>query len=270
MAVGGRKVVCVDLGHPTTTFELEKGEPEKGTAVMVVDAQDAVWVAYSNGEVFRIQEGKARLFTAEDGLSEGRECRLTLDVAGRLWFLRGEWVGVFRDGKFHALERLGPQRIAAARSGGIWCWGGGNLWKFSEDGSRVLVGKPPPELAEASPPALYENRDGQLLIGTSEARLHRFDGTALTPVKGAHQTVLSLAEDREGNLWVGTRGGGLTQLRPRTGDLLTTSATAPFEAVRSVAQDAAATGTSQVTGVVSTLTLAGATLAFSVSATNNP
>ena len=125
MAVGGRKVVCVDLGHPTTTFELEKGEPEKGTAVMVVDAQDAVWVAYSNGEVFRIQEGKARLFTAEDGLSEGRECRLALDVSGRLWFLRGDWVGVFREGKFHALEPLGAQRFAAARSGGIWGWEGG-------------------------------------------------------------------------------------------------------------------------------------------------
>ena len=167
MAVGGRKVVCVDLGHPTTTFELEKGEPEKGTAVMVVDAQDAVWVAYSNGEVFRIQEGKARLFTAEDGLSEGRECRLALDVSGRLWFLRGDWVGVCREGKFHALEPLGAQRFAAARSGGIWGWEGGNLWKYSEGGSRSLVGKAPPELAKASPTALYENRDGQLLIGTS-------------------------------------------------------------------------------------------------------
>lgn len=103
----------------------------------------------------------------------------------------------------------------------------------------MLVGKAPPELANASPTMLYENRDGLLLLGTSVAGLYSFDGTAFTHVKGVYQTVLSMTEDREGNLWVGTRGGGLTQLRPRTVDLLPTSATAPFEAVRSVAQDAA-------------------------------
>jgi len=47
-----------------------------------------------------------------------------------------------------------------------------------------------------------------------------------------------LTEDREGNLWVGTAGGGLNRLRTRAIDLIGTKAGLPFESVRSVCQDA--------------------------------
>ena len=49
----------------------------------------------------------------------------------------------------------------------------------------------------------------------------------------AHQTLLS----REGNVWVGTCGGGLNQLKPRLVELLATGSNTPMEAVRSVCQD---------------------------------
>ncbi|MEI7900531.1 MAG: two-component regulator propeller domain-containing protein, partial [bacterium] len=82
-----------------------------------------------------------------------------------------------------------------------------------------------------------EDRAGRLLIGTSEAGLFSFDGTNFTTVATSHQTILSLKEDREGNMWVGTRGGGLNQVRPRVAELMATGAGAALEAVRSVCQD---------------------------------
>ena len=49
--------------------------------------------------------------------------------------------------------------------------------------------------------------------------------------------LITVKEDREGSLWIGTRGGGLSQLKPRVVELLTTGSAIPFEPVQSVCQD---------------------------------
>ena len=241
VAMEGQIVICVDPGRTTKVFHLKKGPPDRGTGMMVEDGEGTVWVSYVSGEavseVFRIQNGQARLFTAEDGLPEAGNCELAVDRGGRLWFSRGSRVGVFRDGQFRPLAQSGVQRITAARGGGIWGYAHNSIWKFREDSAPVMVGTPPPALASASPTVLHEDHTGRLLIGTSEAGLFCYDGTDFTTLPTAHQTILSLKEDREGNLWVGTRGGGLNQLKPRLVELLATGTNAPLEAVRSVCQD---------------------------------
>lgn len=239
VAVNRRTLVCLDPGRPTTVFDLEKGRPDKGTGMMVEDRDGAVWVSYVGGELYRIEDGQARLFTADDGLPENGDCQFAVDRDGQLWFCRTAWVGVFRDGKFRSLAPLAVPRITAARAGGIWGYEREQIWKFAEGGTPQAVGKPPPALATASPTVLLEDRAGRLLIGTSEAGLFCYDGKDFTTVPTPHRTILSLKEDREGNLWVGTRGGGLNQLKPRVVELLTTGSGTPLEAVRSVCQDTA-------------------------------
>ena len=240
VAMGRRTMVCVDPGRPNTVFNLEEGQADKGTCQIVGDTEGAVWVSYSCGEVFRIQDGQASLFTTEDGLPEGGDCQLTVDVAGRLWFARSGWQGVFRDGKFHTLEQSGVTRITAARSGGIWGYSKEQLRKYTEGGASQKSLIPPPEaLAGASPTVMLEDSAGRLLIGTSEAGLFSWDGKDIAAVPTAHQTILSLKEDRGGNLWVGTRGGGLNQLKPKLVELLATGSGTSFEAVRSVCLDKA-------------------------------
>jgi ligand-binding sensor domain-containing protein len=49
---------------------------------------------------------------------------------------------------------------------------------------------------------------------------------------------LSLAEDREANLWVETRGGGLNQAQRRVISMIKSSSGLPFGGVQSVCQDA--------------------------------
>ena len=162
---------------------------------------------------------------------------LVVEPGGHLWFSGADLLGVLRDGKFRALEKSGVVRITAARGGGIWGYSRVGLYKFREGGSLVKVVTTPPELATASPTVFLEDRTGRLLIGTSEAGLFCYDGTDFTTLPTAHQTILSLKEDREGDLWVGTRGGGLNQLKPRLVELLATGANASLEGVRSVCQD---------------------------------
>ena len=64
------------------------------------------------------------------------------------------------------------------------------------------------------------------------------EGNELEHIAVSHPEITALTEDREGNLWVGTAGGGLNLLRPRAMDLIGTKAGLPFESVRSVCQDA--------------------------------
>jgi ligand-binding sensor domain-containing protein/signal transduction histidine kinase/CheY-like chemotaxis protein len=79
-------------------------------------------------------------------------------------------------------------------------------------------------LPQATVRAIVQTRDGYLWLGTEEG-LARFDGVRFTrfarrdvPAFRANH-VLSLLEDRRGNLWIGTLGGGL--MRHRNGAFTT-------------------------------------------------
>ena len=57
----------------------------------------------------------------------------------------------------------------------------------------------------------------------------------------SHSDITSITEDREGNIWVGTEGGGLDRLRNRVLELHGSAAGLPFETARSVCEDDAGT-----------------------------
>ena len=231
-----RVVVCVDQGR-TEVFAPANGLPNVEARTMAEDPEGAVWISYIGGDVVRIQNGQARAFTAAEGLPGGGTCQLTHDQGGQLWFSEGEWLGVFRKGKFLTLQALKAQRVTGARLGGIWFCTGKQLSKYAEGGLPVKLGELPSNRSDVNPTVLYEDRAGRLWIGTREAGLFCYDGGGFTAVATSHHEILSLKEDQEGNLWVGTRGGGLNQLKPRIVELLATDSRSPFEAVRSVSED---------------------------------
>ena len=231
-------VVCVDQGRTTMVVGPEHAaadiEYRRG---MVEDAAGAVWVTYGNGEVLRIEHGQVRSFTAADGLPDGGFCHLVKDGVGRLWFSKGGWVGVFRDGKFHPLLEVTAVHITGARAGGIWGCSGRQLWKYTEGGFLVGLGALPADPPGMTVTTLHEDRAGCLWLGTREVGLFRFDRNGVVSATLSQQTILTMTSDREGNLWVGTRGGGLSQLTPKAVELLSIGSAAPFTPVGSVCQD---------------------------------
>ncbi len=91
----------------------------------------------------------------------------------------------------------------------------------------------PHSLSDDTVVSVYEDREGVLWIGTFNGGLDRLDRES-APGAGAgqfvhypndpndphslsHNTVLSIYQDREGVLWVGTAGGGLNKLDRATG-----------------------------------------------------
>lgn len=90
--------------------------------------------------------------------------------------------------------------------------------------------------------AIRQTRDGYLWFGTQEG-LARFDGVRFvvfdqknTPVFSDHR-VSALLEDRAGNLWIGTWGGGLVRLRAGRFERFDSGAGLPNNRVCSIFED---------------------------------
>lgn len=237
-------IVCVDRGR-TTALTPENGLPIHEVRTIVHDREGDLWVSYIGaggvgGEVLRISGQKIRRFTTSDGLPGGfSTCQLASDKDGQIWFAQGNRVGVFRGGGFTNLMAMQAQRIAMARSGGIWIYGSDSkqLYKFVEGGSRRAYGRLPTDRFNVNATVLYEDRSGALWIGTQDSGLFRHDGAAFKRITTAHYDIRTISEDRDGNIWVGTEGGGLNRIQPRSLELVDVNSGIDKEAVRSVCQD---------------------------------
>jgi len=231
-------VVCVGSGQ-AQVFSSKDGLPDLLPGEMIEDGEGAVWIAYAGNHhgLSRIKNGQVTNFDKRDGLQSDGLCWLATDANGRLWFAKGNKIGVFRDGYFQTLLTLeeNSATIAAARSGGIWICTPRRLLKYDGQGKPQTRGV----LPQPGAGILLEDHTGALWIGTSTAYgLFRFDGAGFELVPTSHPVIDSLMEDREGNVWVGTGGGGLDRLRPQVLELRNPGNAQPFESVLSICEDA--------------------------------
>jgi signal transduction histidine kinase/streptogramin lyase len=205
--------------------------------MLVEDNDGAIWAAFSCGDLARIKDGSVRFFTKEDGLPAGGLTELAIDAQGHLWSTKPGWLGVFRDGRFCLRAETPAERLCASRTGGVWLCDGRQIYKYTEPGGFSEKRALPHEGGAVEPTVLCEDRAGRLWIGTRLTGLFCYDGTNISKVDIAQQTIICVKEDQEGNIWVGTRGGGLKQLKPRVAELLTTGTSAPFEGIQSICKD---------------------------------
>ncbi len=141
----------------------------------LLEEHGALWIATADG-LTRLKNSQFTTFTARDGLPSSDILSLYVDSAGALCAVTAEGAGCFRSGHFQ--KTAGSKNKAEAvtlvdREGSTWMGSDAGL-------ARMADGK-----------------------------LERFP--ANDPLSG--DAVLSIYEDREGNLWVGTESGGVTVLR---------------------------------------------------------
>ena len=68
------------------------------------DSGGALWVAYRDGNVYRIADGQVVQITARQNLPQGPDmCALTADDQGRIWFAKAGQIGRFQNGAFQTL-----------------------------------------------------------------------------------------------------------------------------------------------------------------------
>jgi ligand-binding sensor domain-containing protein len=204
----------------------------------IEDRSGAVWIVYHSGPVCRIENGQVTQFGPEEGVPNGNPATLTLDNLGRVWVIKATHVALFRDGRFQAMTDVSSaaSHAVAAADGGLYVCADVNLYKYVEGAAPQKLAS----LRDFTPSMLatvmYQDSAGRLWIGTSFSGLFCYTDSKIEKVPVSNAMVASIAEDSEGNIWVGTRSG-LDRIRPRAVALEGSSVGLPFGSVQSICQD---------------------------------
>jgi ligand-binding sensor domain-containing protein len=190
-----------------------------GTPLAITgDGAGGLWVGTGRGLV-HVTEGGTRLYAEADGLLNNLARAVYRDPQGDVWVGTADGLYRFHNGKFlrfSASSGLSSDRILALyedREGSLWVGttdGGLNRLKSQ----RVANFTRREGLSDDKIWTVFEDRAGTLWAGSADGSLDRMrPGTSIFEhVARLPATVLSLAEDPNGDLWIGTQGAGLARL----------------------------------------------------------
>jgi signal transduction histidine kinase/ligand-binding sensor domain-containing protein len=186
---------------------------------IAADEAGDVWLLNEAGELARVRDGL--VLTPQAG-PLSKVVDMARSTNGTIWVARDGRVSVLEHGQLHAIELNETngyvQGIGASRDGGLWVASDGRIQKWKDDRWIQDLGAAP--WGENFVTRLVETKNGGLVAGTVNLGLYlifpdetenflHFDRASGFP----SDWVISLWEDREGNLWSGT-GAGLVVVRP--------------------------------------------------------
>ena len=180
--------------------------------------QKILWISTDRG-VVRYADGRFSAFTLPDGTALTRVRSITTDTQGRLWLCDGDR-GVFRsrDSTLSTFDVVSEDKPAssvyASRSGTVWIGlvngtirriHGNLVESYSEEhglpGGGTIT-------------AIHEDSQGTIWVGTHRG-LSRFDSGRFVTLSRSGGLPgpgpVALADDDEGNLWLGVTGVGVLQ-----------------------------------------------------------
>jgi len=209
---GGGGIVRIVQGKVVPQARSE-GAPAGATA-MIQDRQGTIWVANRAG-VFRFVNGKWTLLGKEDGYHGAEAYSLYEDRAGRLWI--GTAAGVYRrSGESLELvdtQATNVQSLTEDADGGIWVTDSRDIVR------KLSTHTAPQHTRDIRLPAgawrvLRDSRNQIWIAAFGGGLLRIRDPIARSPLVERFEyehrlagSPRSLLEDRDGNVWVGMRGG---------------------------------------------------------------
>ncbi len=185
------------------------------------DEHADLWLLSGEGVVLRLRDGFVLPRFKGIGREPGSTPEMVREPSGRLVVIRNGAVAAIHDGQWLLLgfddSASYYTRICPARAGGLWVVGVDYIRRWQNDHWVEQAGALPAGLSFAT--TMMETRSGQVLVGSIRDGLvlHEADGRNLSISTGdglPDKWVKCILEDREKNIWVGTRGG-LSVLRPR-------------------------------------------------------
>jgi ligand-binding sensor domain-containing protein/signal transduction histidine kinase len=190
---------------------------------MAGDESDGLWLMVEDGAVFHFANGTFTLASQDWPATERRVFRVYQDTQGRTWVATSTYLARLLGGKLQPPLLQGKpwqyQVLCPSRSGGWWIMTAGRVRLWRDGALRADAGKwvRPERVVECC----IEDRRGQLWVASLGKGLFCYSTNAPDPLQITvkdglgSDLVRTLFEDSEGNLWAGTRPGGLNRLRQR-------------------------------------------------------
>jgi len=198
----------------TDTFRTEDGLAQRRVLALTQAVDGALWIGTDGGGLNRLAGGRFQKFTTRDGLPSNTVGAVLEDRDGRLWV--GSDSGLVRfAGRVPGRE---PERFSRAPVVGMIQAADGTVWVSTLGGGllRFNRGRPGPPIVLDDLPtrlltALHEDRDGVLWIGTRGSGLIRLSSRGVTTYRQRNglydDTIHTILEDHEGNLWFSSNRG---------------------------------------------------------------
>ena len=217
-------------GHTWTTFTRKDGLGGDVARTILEDQDGNIWAGTPDG-LSRYDGQKWDTFTTQDGLVHNNVQAIAEDRQGNLWI--GTVGGVSRlDGS--TFTRFAPPNGPAGKYvGDIFVDDEGSIWFGTDRGVSQYDGKTwrtfmkKDGLADNFVGSIAQDREGNLWFGT-DGGVSRYDPVAAveqeSPATGTNpwttfttkdglgqNSVYAILQDREGSLWFGTWGGGVSR-----------------------------------------------------------
>jgi signal transduction histidine kinase/ligand-binding sensor domain-containing protein len=222
VGAGGDYVLCRD-GDQWRRYRIPRHLAKPYVSALAEELDGTVWAGSMSEGLFQFKEGKLVAINASSGLLDNWVESLLVDREGNLWVgtsaglnrLRRSELLVFGQneglgyGPVQGLAEIEPGVIWAGKpSDGLYRWEGRN---FSRLTTAALSGRSPEVIS------LLKTHDGDCWVSSAHGLWVFKDpknATGEVEVAAlAGLNVLSLAEDRKGGVWAGTREGQVWRLQ---------------------------------------------------------
>ncbi|MBK7428197.1 MAG: hypothetical protein IPI60_14855 [Saprospiraceae bacterium] len=227
--------VCKYDGKFLQYFNVNEGFSGGAVRGIAEDSSGNLWFA-TDGGVCRWDGKEFTKFTTADGLASNDIWSLMIDSGGTVWV--GTLAGICSfDGQFFrkfpipAIEKDNSSRfnpdlawcILEDKNGIIWFgMDGGGLRKY--DGKSITTYTEKEGLASNNIYSILEDSKGNLWLGTKDKGITKYDRhpndsvrhdklfTTFSTQDGlANNSIWTISEDKTGNIWFGTGGGGASK-----------------------------------------------------------
>jgi ligand-binding sensor domain-containing protein/signal transduction histidine kinase len=203
---------------------------------LLSDREGNLWVGHRTLGLDRLIARRVATLGADRGLTNDYVRCVAETEDGTLWLgttggglyrTGGDQLQLFTNTVFNTYYPF-VEAALTTRDGSLWWGGGGSLFCWQSNriqtaftSGRVTVAPNSvvcPWLLNAAVTALWEDGDGQILVGTSVGQVIRLRGEQweIIPHRLGRGAITSLVREPDGTLWVGSLAGGLVRWRGET------------------------------------------------------
>jgi signal transduction histidine kinase/ligand-binding sensor domain-containing protein len=190
------------------------------TEQLLEDHDGNLWIATSGSGLLRIREGKTTVWAMEEGLPANAVVSLAEDPNGTLWVGTPRGLAMLRGGRvvrvFTKRDGMPADSVTALcvdRNGVVWIGADDGSITTLTSGAFHLVSRK----THFRVNSLYCDRGNRIWAGRSDSSLALFENGRASHDAAANVLppggIDAIFQDADGAIWLGTYGGGLSQLR---------------------------------------------------------